>query len=646
MEVMEETSCDLLRLPVVVEHVEQCDDIDVEDIISILDSGTDDSDEDNIDMDMCFAECNEEDELESISCWIEKSFGSSVSSVATSEDREVKRRRTHKINLWKTSWGYLLRSRNTRNVGSFEEKKFRFIFRVSCRMFDEELLPLCRTIFDVDWRSYIPLEFRILISLRLLSTDNMSLNVPELSSITKRTVNLIFEDFIKNFSLSQKYRIQQIAQLNKCQDISETYSRIGFPGCCGSIDVVDFRWGVVGSQKLSMEVVVDRNGSVVYASKLYCKIAEERESKEILSELLQGVNYTLYNKLGVPVACRGGYLLVKNEDTKIQLFICPTVENTDDELKKCWSHVAYKIHEDVDEVFNSMKARWRVILSRHFCSFDRRLVQDVIYSCCILNNMSVFYDELDDVNWADISPNIDDDDIYLRNIYQKAIDDTIHDVIILKDSNIIREYRSKYLSHYNKLKSDLVVSFGHQFMYNMICWPRVGFGEWKMRQVVKIKLQKDKYVPLYVKESTMKYGVEDGNGSLSYVGDCGKGLFCTRLIKKGEHIATFKGLFQKLTPLQVKVMSKRNSYLLNYKKGNYLNCKKKRQEKECLASYANTARNAWDTVRNRLAKNNSDICTNYTDKIISLVAIDNIEPNREILVPYGVSHKCGVQIED
>ena len=531
MEVSEERSFDHLRSSLVVGDVEQLTDVDVEDIISNLDSGTDASIEEDMDVGLCFADCSEEDELENISCWIEKNLSSSVSSVGTSEVREVKRRRINKINLWETSWGHLLSSPKTRDVGSFEEKKFRFIFRVSFEMFHEELLPLCRTVFDVDGRSYIPLEFKILISLRLLSTDNMSLNVAELSSITKPTVNHIFEEFIEKFSLSQKYSIGQMAQLDKWQDITETYSRIGFPGCCGSIDVVDFRWGVVGSQKLSMEVVVDRHGSIVYASKLYDKIAEERESREFLSELLQGVNYTLYNKLGVPVACKGGYLLVKNEETEMQAFICPTVEDTDDELKKCWSYVGYKIHEDVDAVFNSMKARWRIIVSRHFHSFDRGFVQDVIFCCCILNNMCVPYDKLDDVNWVDISPNIDDNDIYLRDITPEAIDDTIREVRMLKDCKKTRKCRSSYLSNYDKLKNDLFVSFQRQYEYNMICWPKEGFEEWKMRQEVNVNFQKNKHALVNVKESTIKDVVENANSSVSPFGDSGEFVYCKRLMR-------------------------------------------------------------------------------------------------------------------
>ena len=520
---------------------EQIVDVDYIDNISFYDCETSSSDSD----DSHFDSSSEDVELEDIVCWIEKNVSTFVNDESTSYVREAKRLRRGKVDLWETSLGKLLSSPNIKNVESFEGKKFRYLFRVSFQLFQGELVPLCRSIFDVGRQSYIPVEFKVLISLRLLGTDDMLLNMEALSSISKVTVFNYFRDFVTGFSRLQKYKIQKVPHIMKLQEVSNTNSRFGFPGCCGSKDVIDFRWGVLQDDSLSVEAIVDNSGSVIYISILYDGTKDQEDilrndcfRTESLCGVLSEVRYTLYNIKGLPVACKGGYILVKEEDKKILSVTCSEVEDSDNECVNCLNNVGYVMQRNVESVFQTMNHRWRVLTSSYFQLSSQDFAQDTIYACCILSNMCVPYDCLDKINWDEVDPNIDDEDIYVRDI-NPVVNEAYSEDVILNNSNTPKEYFSNDMLHYEYLRRDVFLSFEHQYLNNLLCWPKNISEQLKLlSQKLHMNVEKE-IAAIYVKESTIKNAVKNnkevvsysGDGSVSHVGDCGEWIYCTRLMR-------------------------------------------------------------------------------------------------------------------
>ena len=85
---------------------------------------------------------------------------------------------------------------------SFEGKKFRRRFRVDYETFRDVLVPLCeeKPIFNCIRTSRIPVEFKIMIGLRILGRDHDCDTVSELAGVGESTCNTIFKQFVENFS--------------------------------------------------------------------------------------------------------------------------------------------------------------------------------------------------------------------------------------------------------------------------------------------------------------------------------------------------------------------------------------------------------------------------------------------------------------
>ena len=73
--------------------------------------------------------------------------------------------------LWDSVWGQLLRNPNLAVANSNEAKSFRRRFRVPYDLFRDILIPLCEkhNVFRVKKRTLIPVEFRLLIALRIIT---------------------------------------------------------------------------------------------------------------------------------------------------------------------------------------------------------------------------------------------------------------------------------------------------------------------------------------------------------------------------------------------------------------------------------------------------------------------------------------------
>ena len=75
-------------------------------------------------------------------------------------------------------------------------------FRFPYIAFKEILLPLVvrNNIFNIQRQSYIPVEFKVLIALRMLGRGSVADDMSEMSKVGASTCYAIFHTFVTNFS--------------------------------------------------------------------------------------------------------------------------------------------------------------------------------------------------------------------------------------------------------------------------------------------------------------------------------------------------------------------------------------------------------------------------------------------------------------
>lgn len=160
--------------------------------------------------------------------------------------------------------------------------KFRRRFRVPFPMFINILVPQCKekNIFELKGRGHftIPIEFKLLIALRILGRDAVADECEELSFVSESTCHYIFKKFVTNYSKHFYDQYVKCPVGNDLLKVMEVYRRLGFPGCVGSIDCTHVKWsmcskdekwkasGKEGYPTLSFEAVVTHDRLCIHLS--------------------------------------------------------------------------------------------------------------------------------------------------------------------------------------------------------------------------------------------------------------------------------------------------------------------------------------------------------------------------------------------
>ena len=80
--------------------------------------------------------------------------------------------------LWNSPWGQMIRSSDVCDPNSRNGSNIRLCFRVFYPLFSDILVPLCskkgKDVFQERRKSVIPIEFKVLIALRVLASQHDS----------------------------------------------------------------------------------------------------------------------------------------------------------------------------------------------------------------------------------------------------------------------------------------------------------------------------------------------------------------------------------------------------------------------------------------------------------------------------------------
>ncbi len=143
-------------------------------------------------------------------------------------------------------------------------------------------------VFNMKNCSAIPLEFKVLIVLRILARGNDFDTISELSLVPLSTCHRIFVTFIKSFVVNFFDKYVYFPTGDKLRECMNTYKLLGFNGCVGSFDCTHIYWNkcpkelvnyCVGKEKkptVSFQCVVDHNRRVQMCSLPYCRATSDK----------------------------------------------------------------------------------------------------------------------------------------------------------------------------------------------------------------------------------------------------------------------------------------------------------------------------------------------------------------------------------
>jgi len=154
--------------------------------------------------------------------------------------REMRNRST---NLWLSPWGVLIKSDQIRIPGSYQDRLFRKRFRLPFALF-LEFVKECKehNIFEEKKAGKIPVEFKILIALRILGRDECNDSVAEYLNIGESTIGPIFKQFLSGCVKYLYHKYVYVPENEELDQIRLVYEKMGLPGCIGSMDCTHILW--------------------------------------------------------------------------------------------------------------------------------------------------------------------------------------------------------------------------------------------------------------------------------------------------------------------------------------------------------------------------------------------------------------------
>ena len=152
-----------------------------------------------------------------------------------------------KKDYWQTPWGQMLQDPLIHDPNSKIAKLFKRRFRMPFPMFMNWFVPEAQKVnlFDIKYENkvQVPLEFKLLICLRILARGNCCDDVAELSGSFDSSCNYFFHAFVPSFV---KHFYTQFVFVPTGERLAKTmrvYEQLGSAGACGSMDATHLKLG-------------------------------------------------------------------------------------------------------------------------------------------------------------------------------------------------------------------------------------------------------------------------------------------------------------------------------------------------------------------------------------------------------------------
>jgi len=334
--------------------------------------------------------------------------------------------------LWQTVWGKSVTA--IRNELFFNggvesntklQVKFRNRFRLPFSMF-EDIVVECK-LANIFGRTQIGVEFKLLGCLRILGRGNVSDDIVEILGIGDTTVNEMFKTFLRNYSDAYFDTYVYVPDGEEMDKVVEDYSKMGFPGCVGSMDVTHILWHKCPSRlrhvctgryhcpSVAFQIVCSHTRRIHHVSNPFYGATNDitityndTYPRDImLSKIHQDRKFTTYNREGGLTYWRGAYVICDGGYPKCFCFIDTTLTDYDYHAV-IWSEWLESIRKDSERVFHAIKFRFRWLLhSVQYHSIET--IGLAVKVASILHNRLLKYDKFDTFNWESMDPTEESD---------------------------------------------------------------------------------------------------------------------------------------------------------------------------------------------------------------------------------------------
>jgi hypothetical protein len=565
--------------------------------------------------------------------------------------------------VWATSWGCMLRHKDIADPYSFHGKKFRRRFRIPYLLFRDWLVPLCEesNVFCTS-QSRIPVEFKVLVALRILGRNNSADDTNELSGgvIGESTCNTIFKVFVTKISNLLYHEYVKEPEGQELQRVMEGYRLLGLPGAIGSMDVThvwwarcppELVWSCTGKEEhptLAFQCVVDHNRRIHHVSVPFFggtndKTITKNDSfpLRVACGKYRNVEYVLYDDTGIPQLCKGVYLIVDGGYDKEGHLMCPKAWPVQMKDVK-WSEWLESCRKDVECTFGIIKARWRWLRSPIlFKSMD--LIGDAMRTACIFHNVLLTWDHLEtdytrtEAYWNNLEPDLMDryaliepeNQDVVGSFNQPAVRETALNFFTLnRYKHLLRGGKTYGRYQHHALQTDLITHFQHQYRMGDLWWPK------GLKEVQRIRMPiTDEVFHRSERESEKYLYVGTSHHRNDTATPIGNGLFSSIGFKCGDHICYFIGEERSAAEFKDREERGLGGYAHHFTNSLVYDCYNFKTV--CKASMANTCRGLFHIVSGSAATNNAEIHVDVVRRRVRLVATMDIPANTEIMTPYG-----------
>jgi hypothetical protein len=322
------------------------------------------------------------------------------------------RERPPKTDYWTTAWGRMLLDPLTRLGYTRQAKNFRRRFRIPLQLFNH-IVERSReaNLFGGTHPEYdrMPIEFKILMALRILGRRNCADDIAEMSTGYGSSINHFFRTFVEQFSKLFYSDYVHVPEGNDLQRTMDSYAELGIPGGVGSMNATHLPWDKCpvslyhlckGKEKfptLAFNCVVDHFKFIHYCSDAFFGAtndlqicADDDYPVKITQGLYRDVEYDLYRADGSVQRCRGAYIICDGGMPKHACFMDP-MHHRSSRNEVLFSEWLESVRKDVECTFGILKQRFRYLRNKiqHHSVF---IIQAAMKTCCMLHNMLLHFD--------------------------------------------------------------------------------------------------------------------------------------------------------------------------------------------------------------------------------------------------------------